>query len=184
MVNDFLTSTQKNTKRLETLEQKSIKLKIFEEKISDLSIKTVFTEFVAFYDERNKRFSRYYAHSLEIFRVLEQYYGKLASGDTKVQLPATINTAVQTMQQEFQALVVTQQQIEATYEELLRIANVNENTETFEKSIQDAFKNPAAPTSTPTPTPTRTITPTPTLEPTPTASPSPTIFETPTPTPN
>lgn len=185
MVKDALVLREKNTKRLETLEQKSVELKIFEEKIPDLSVKTVFSEFIKLYDERNRRFSRYFNRSLEVLRVLEEYYGKLASGDTKVRLPATINTEVQTIQQEFQALVTTQQRIEATYEELLRIANVNENTETFEKSIQDAFKNPAAPSSTPTPTdaPTPTPMPTPTVTPgpSPTATPSPTILDTPTP---
>lgn len=189
MVKDALALRDKNIKRLETLEQKSIKLKIFQGKISDLSVKTLFTEFVKLYDERNKRFSRYYAHSLEIFNVLEQYYKKLASGTTQARLPETINTVVQTMQQEFQALVITQQRIDSTYDEILRVANIDEQKETLEGSIQDAFKNPSdptptpTPTNTPTPTPIPTPTPTVTLELSPTATPSPTMSDTPTPTP-
>lgn len=171
-----------NIKRLETLQAETVELKSHSEKVSDLTARTIILELMNLLTERNTRLSRLFPAQVQLFQAL------LASSKRgEPAIPQNVERLAQAVQSEVQKILELQIRIDATYEELLKNAKINEDEELIKENIDASFKNPAiksptppiffTPTQTPSPTPIPTVT----LTPAPTATPTPTASETPTP---
>lgn len=161
----FLIESMRNQKKEETLTKQTAVLKTTASDITDTLLKQKILKLFGLLDQRNRSFSDITQIHMSIHTTLRNYFGLLLAGGNPQGLPQNIDVVVQSSQQQLRTIEQLQAQIDAAYEEIVKLAGYTNSanvtvdtikanlskTPDYEPVITD-FPTIMPPTAIPTPT--------------------------------